>query len=93
MLADLHFFGVPRQVLKLAGFNLTKVLLHQIYVASWCYKLKIDSVQLPCNPHISLNEGSKPGSFQFTECICVGYKFKGIDVLLRPQRAALPTEE
>jgi hypothetical protein len=72
----------------LARFNLTKVLLHQIYAARWRYKLKIDGVELPCEPHISLNEGSKPGSFQFTECICAVYQFKGVDFLLRPQRAA-----
>jgi hypothetical protein len=41
-------------------------------VARWRYQLKVDGVKLPREIHISLNQGSKPRSFQFSKCICVG---------------------
>ena len=63
------------------SFNLTEVLISKVYVTCWRYQLKVDGVKLPREIHISLNQGLKPRSFQFSKGIGVGYQCGCVDFL------------
>ena len=69
------------------SFNLTEVLISDVYVARWRYQLKVDRVKLLCEVHVSLNQRLKPRSFQFSKGICVGYQCSYVDFLLLQGRA------
>lgn len=46
------------------------------------YQLKVGGVKLPSEIHVSLNQGCKPCSFQFSKCVGVGYERRCVDFLV-----------